>query len=236
MSVSIESVSKYFGATCVLDAVSLEVPDGTVVGIAGINGSGKTMLMRVAAGLVRPAEGVVRADGAVLGRDADFPPSVGVLIESPAFLDFRTGLENLSLIASIKGLVGRDACERELARVGLDPHDKRRFRAYSLGMRQRLGLAAALLERPRFIILDEPSNALDEQGVSLLKRLVAEEKRRGAAILLSCHDKVLLDETADEIHVMENGRIVESSPARGEALFSETEQSEAEEIGAGHIC
>lgn len=210
MSVELDSVCKSFGTSLVIDRVAFGIPDGTAVGLSGVNGSGKTMLMRIAAGLVRPSSGFVKVDGSIIGRDVSFPPSLGMLIESPAFLDFRTGRKNLEILASIKGEIGIDRVAESMEEVGLDPHDARKYRKYSLGMRQRLGLAAAFMEHPRFVILDEPTNALDSDGVDMLKRLVAAEKKRGAAILLSCHDADILDELADVVHCIESGRIVDT--------------------------
>lgn len=210
MSVELDSVCKSFGTSLVIDRVAFGIPDGTAVGLSGVNGSGKTMLMRIAAGLVRPSSGFVKVDGSIIGRDVSFPPSLGMLIESPAFLDFRTGRKNLEILASIKGEIGIDRVAESMEEVGLDPHDARKYRKYSLGMRQRLGLAAAFMEHPRFVILDEPTNALDSDGVDMLKRLVAAEKKRGAAILLSCHDADILDELADVVHRIESGRIVDT--------------------------
>lgn len=214
MSVELNSVCKSFGASLVIDKVGFCIPDGVAVGLSGVNGSGKTMLMRIAAGLVRPSSGFVEVDGSVIGRDASFPPSLGMLIESPAFLDFRTGRKNLEILASIKGEIGADRVTESLEEVGLDPYDKRKYRKYSLGMRQRLGLAAAFMEHPRFIILDEPTNALDSDGIDMLKRLVVAEKKRGAAILLSCHDADILAELADVVHRIESGRIVDTWETR----------------------
>lgn len=210
MSVELNSVCKSFGASLVVDEVGFRIPDGVAVGLSGVNGSGKTMLMRIAAGLVRPSSGFVKVDGSVIGRDISFPPSLGMLIESPAFLDFRTGRKNLEILASIKGEIGADRVAESMEEVGLDPHDARKYRKYSLGMRQRLGLAAAFMEHPRFVILDEPTNALDSDGIDMLKRLVAAEKKRGAAILLSCHDADILAELADVVHRIESGRIVDT--------------------------
>lgn len=207
MTVILSSISKRFGSRQILEDISLEIPSGSVTAFAGINGSGKTVLMRIVAGLVRPSSGRVVVDGCEVGRDADFPPSVGLLIESPAFLDSRTGFDNLRVLASIKGIAKAEQIAHSLERVGLDPADKRKYRTYSLGMKQRLGLAAAVMEQPALVILDEPSNALDSDAVGMLKRLIAEERERGAAILLSCHDSAMLHDVSDCIYHLENCRI-----------------------------
>lgn len=217
MTVTVNNVTKRIGGALVLDDITLEVPNGTVVGLSGVNGSGKTMLMRAMAGLIRPTEGEVRIDGKRLWRDIPFPPSVGLLIENPAFLDSRTGLQNLALLAAIKGAVGgrgrkmegrrRERVVEVIRSVGLDPADKRKYRKYSLGMKQRLGIAAAVMEEPKLLLLDEPANALDTSGVAILKNTVRAERERGAAIVLACHDATILQELSDVIYYLAEGHI-----------------------------
>ena len=191
--------------------MSLELVSGRVYGLMGPNGSGKTMLMRLACGLILPSSGSVEIDGKRLGRDMDFPESVGLLIESPAFLPSYTGYKNLELLASIKGRVSAEDLRNALRDVGLEPADKRKYRKYSLGMKQRLGLAAAIMEKPDLLILDEPTNALDREGVKLVPELVKREKKRGALVLLTCHDSALLREMSDTIILIEEGRAVEEA-------------------------
>lgn len=187
--------------------MSFSVDRGEVVGLEGRNGSGKTMAMRVVLGLVRPNEGEVEVAGRMLWRDASFPPSVGLLVESPALLGAYSAIENLRLLASIKGSASETDLRGALARVGLDPDDGKRVRKYSLGMRQRLGIAMALMEAPELLVLDEPTNALDEEGQGELVRIVREECSRGSAILLSSHDADFLVSTCDRVHHMESGRM-----------------------------
>lgn len=190
-----------------IDQVSMELTSDIITGLKGVNGSGKTMLMRLVAGLIHPTEGRIVIDGKILGKDMAFPESLGILIESPAFLDSYSGFDNLKLLASIRGEVGEEAIRETLQRVGLAPDDKKKYRKYSLGMKQRLGIAAAILEKPELLILDEPTNALDSDGVAMLKKIVQEEKERGALILLSCHDAGILEEMADRIAFMEYGKV-----------------------------
>lgn len=208
MLIKINEVSKKIKDAVVVDQVSLELKSGKVYGLRGINGSGKTMLMRLIAGLILPTEGTITMDGKVLGKDMEFPESIGLLIENPAFLDTYSGLENLKMLASICELVGEDEMKEAIARVGLDPEDKKKYRKYSLGMKQRLGIAAAIMEKPDLLLLDEPTNALDEAGIELLKQIVREEKARGALIILSCHDTEILTEMVDVIYYLEEGRVV----------------------------
>ncbi len=192
----------------VLQNVSFSVGRGEVVGLEGTNGSGKTMAMRVAVGLVRPQMGEVEVDGRLMGRDLDFPPSVGVLIESPGLLGSYSALDNLRLVASVRHAVSDDDLCRALRRVGLDPTSRKRARRLSLGMRQRLGLAMALMEAPELLVLDEPTNALDERAQETLVGIVAEERARGAAVLLSSHDADFLRATCDRVYHMSEGRVL----------------------------
>lgn len=207
MKITVDNATKRLKRATVLDGVSLELESGRVYGLCGCNGCGKTMLMRLIAGLIRPTLGTVTVDGKRIGEDIDFPESLGLLIENPAFLDNYTALENLRLIAGIKRVASQDDIRRSLERVQLDVNDQRRFRKFSLGMKQRLGIAAAIMERPELLLLDEPTNALDADGVRLAAGIIAEEKARGALIVLACHDREFLRSAADVIFSMDGGRI-----------------------------
>lgn len=207
MAVTVNDVSASIRGVTVLDHVSATFENGRISGLVGPNGSGKTMLLRVIAGLVRPSGGTVSVDGATLWRDVSFPPDVGLLIESPHFLDDRTGLENLLILASIREVVGPEEVRDAISAFGLDPDDPRRFSKYSLGMKQRLGLAAAFMERPRTLLLDEPTNALDSEGLRLFSERVRSARRSGAAVVLASHDRHLIDELADGVWVMGEGRM-----------------------------
>lgn len=207
MSVEIKGLNKSIQGVSILKDISMGFPSGCVTGLSGVNGSGKTMLIRAVAGLIRPNSGTIDIDGKRLWRDISFPPSVGVLIENPAFLNDRTGLENLRILASIKDLLQEDDLRQVIKEVGLDPDDKRKFRKYSLGMKQRLGIAAAIMERPDLLLLDEPTNALDSDGVAMFKRIIARERERGAACVISCHDASILRELSDQIYYLAEGHI-----------------------------
>lgn len=207
MKMIVHDVGKSIRGIDVLQRASLTLGPGKVLGLSGPNGSGKTMLMRIVSGLVRPTTGSVSIDGKVLGKDLSFPPSMGALIEGPSFLDNRTGLANLMLIASIRERVDEKRMRRTLEEVGLDPDDPRRYRAYSLGMKQRLGIAAAIMEEPDIIVLDEPTNALDASGVKMVARLIRRERDRGGSIILTCHDSEVLHSLADEIICLAEGHI-----------------------------
>ena len=212
MKLTLENVSKTLKGTKIIENVSLTLVGGRVYGLQGYNGSGKTMLMRLMAGLIRPTEGQIDIDGQVLGRDIDFPPSIGLLLENPAFLPNYTGMENLTLIASLNGRADNARIREGIARVGLDPEDKRKYRKYSLGMKQRLGIACAIFETPDMILLDEPTNALDQDGVALVNDIIKQERERGTLVVLASHAQESMESLADEIYVIEQGRIVSSHP------------------------
>lgn len=205
----VSGVSKTIGPEQVLDHVSFAVEQGEVVGLEGKNGSGKTMAMRAVCGLIRPTEGEVRVAGKLLWKDVSFPQSVGLLIEAPALLGGYSALENLRLMASIKGVAGRGALRHAIERVGLDPDERKHVRKYSLGMKQRLGLAMALMEAPELLVLDEPTNALDEKGHDMLVEIVRQERAREAAILLSSHDADFLCAVCDRVCHMRSGRVTD---------------------------
>ena len=180
---------------------------GKVYGLKGVNGSGKTMLMRLISGLIRPTSGTIRIDGKVLGKDISFPSDIGILIENPSFLDNYTGKENLQLLAEIHKKVSDHRITEVLSQVGLDPQDKRKYKQYSLGMKQRLGIAGAVLEHPQVLLIDEPTNALDTTGVEMVKKIIMEERNRGALIVLACHDFAILNEVSDKLFFVEEGKI-----------------------------
>lgn len=167
------------------------------------------MLMRLICGLIYPTKGEIVIDGKRQGKEITFPQSVGLLLENPAFLDSYTGFENLEMLASIKNIITREEIHEAITSVGLDPLDKRKYKKFSLGMKQRLGIAAAIMEKPDILILDEPTNSLDSSGVSLVKTIIAKERERGAIIILACHDLPVLQDVSDEIFLLEQGKITE---------------------------
>ena len=213
--IQIENMSKKIRDRVVLDGIDYTFRDGMTYGLKGINGSGKTMLMRVVSGLIYPTEGRVLVDGKELGKDVSFPESIGILIENPVFLDAYTGFGNLKLLASLNDRAGDEDIREILQKIGLDPDDTRKYRKYSLGMKQRLGIAAALMEKPKILLLDEPFNALDTDGVARFSRLIREGQERGALIIMSCHEEGKLEEFADVILHMEDGRIVREEEVSG---------------------
>ena len=166
------------------------------------------MLMRAIIGLISPSEGEINIDGKRLGKDIDFPSSVGFLLENPAFLDIYSGEENLVLLESIEKKPDREHIRNLLEEVGLSFAGNKKYKKYSLGMKQRLGIAAAIMDNPDIVVLDEPTNALDDSGKEMVARIVRKQKERGALVIISCHDMETLEMLSDEIIKLETGRIV----------------------------
>ncbi len=207
MFLEIKDISKKIGEDYVLREINLSMDKGRIYGLQGKNGCGKSMLMRVICGLVLPTEGKVIIDGEELGKDISFPRSIGVLIEKPGFLDSYSGYQNLKMLASIQGRVEEEGILKTIQRVGLEDVMHKKFRKYSLGMKQKLGIAAAILERPDIVILDEPANALDEKSEEKLWKIVREEKERGALVIVSCHTSEILETVTDQIFRMDGGKM-----------------------------
>lgn len=208
MSIVISNLSKTINKVPILTDINMELEPGKVYGLKGKNGSGKTMLMRVICGLIIPTEGTITIDGEAIGKKHSFPKSIGMLIENPAFLNNYTGFENLELLASIKGIIGDKDISEAMEMVGLDPKDKRTYKKYSLGMKQRLGIAAAFMEYPDIVILDEPINALDEAGAKLIRVILEKLKSMNKTIIIACHDTEELEYLADEIYELYEGKII----------------------------
>ena len=206
--IRIENVSKKIGKNIILDNINLELNTGCIYGLRGSNGSGKTMLMRVIAGLMKPTSGSVYIDDKRLYKDIEFPDSIGILIENPAFIGNMRGLDNLMLLASYVSDKPRDIAYEAMEKVGLNPDDKRKYSKYSLGMKQKLGVAAAIMGGPDIILLDEPINAIDEAGVQMIKDILVELKD-DRVIVVACHDREELDFLADEIYLVKEGCVYE---------------------------
>lgn len=217
MKIDIEHFTKKLHGRIVLDDVNLHFDSGDkglVVGLQGINGSGKTMLIRALCGLIYATQGTVAVDGQVLGKDISFPPSVGALIENPSFLNEYTGQRNLDLLSSIRGAVSQNRIDEALSAVGLDPNDRRTYRKYSLGMKQRLGIAAAILEQPQLLLLDEPFNALDQGGVEQVGHVIQAQRDAGGMIFLACHDANELYSLSDIVVTMKSGIVASAENTR----------------------
>lgn len=203
----LDHVSKEMDQNWILKDISIQCKRGKIYGFKGKNGSGKTMLMRIICGLVKPTEGHVAVGGITLGRKHNFPESVGALIETPGFIGNYSGYQNLKVLAEIQGKIGKKEIEDVMAEVGLNPKEKKKTKKYSLGMKQKLGIAAAIMENPNLIILDEPTNALDDEGIKNLHNILKKHKEAGALILISSHDKEELEYLSDVMFFMENGMI-----------------------------
>ena len=208
MKIEIKNYTKIIKGSTVLDNINVVFESGKIYGLKGKNGSGKTMLMRAISGLIRPSSGEVMIENEVLGRDISFPRSIGVLIENPAFLANETGCSNLRMLADVGEGVSNEDIEAVLSELGLDSKDKKSYKKYSLGMKQKLGIAAAVMEHPDIIILDEPINALDQDSVEVVKKIIIRERDRGAVIILACHDTEELEYLSDEIVCIQDGKII----------------------------
>lgn len=203
--VSVINISKNFGEERVLKGVSRDFEKGKIHGIVGNNGSGKTVLMKCICGFLIPTAGTVIVEGKRVGTDIDFPSDLGIIIETPGFLPGLTGVKNLEILASLNRKIGLAEIEESIRRVGLDPHMKKSVSKYSLGMRQRLGIAQAIMENPSLLVLDEPFNGLDKKGVAEMRRLIKGLKNEGKTILLASHNQCDIDELCDTVCEMDSG-------------------------------
>jgi len=207
IAVEVNGMSKQIKGKTVLDHIDLQVPAGSVCGITGPNGSGKSMLLRVITGLVRPTSGQVIVLGRSIGREAEFAPDTGALIDIPGFLPRYSGIENLKLLAMIRNMITETEIAEALRLVGLDPNDKRHFRTYSTGMRQRLGIAQAIMEHPRLLILDEPTRGIDEAGHQQIYDLIRSLRQQGITMILTSHYENELQGLCNDVYVMNQGRL-----------------------------
>lgn len=205
----VENVSKKFGKETVLQDVSLRVKNQSIVGIVGRNGSGKTVLFKLICGFYTADSGSILVDGKRLGKDIDIPKGIGSIIETPGFLGSFSGYKNLKYLADIRGEIGKEDIYRAIEQVGLDPRSKKKVRKYSLGMRQRLGLAQAVMENQDILILDEPMNGLDNQGVEDMRKLFLEFRDQGKTILLASHNWEDIAILCDEVYEMDHGILSE---------------------------
>ena len=203
--IRVEGVYKRFGTDTVLNNVSRSFERGRIHGIVGNNGSGKTVLMKCICGFLIPTEGEVIVNGKRVGKDVDFPPGLGLIIETPGFLPNMTGVKNLEILASLNKKIGLEEIAAAIRRVGLDPLMKKPVGKYSLGMRQRLGIAQAIMENPSLLILDEPLNGLDKHGVMEMRQLIKGLKEQGKTILLASHNQGDIDELCDTVCEMDAG-------------------------------
>jgi len=205
IAISIQHVSKSFDKEEVLHNVNHDFTEGMIHGIIGNNGSGKTVLFKCICGFLTPSKGKIFVDYQQVGKDMDFPDDMGIIIETPGFLPFATGFKNLRILASLRNKIDDEKIKETIKRVGLDPKSKKLVSKYSLGMRQRLGIAQAIMEDPLMLILDEPFNGLDKHGVADMRELLLELKSRGKTILLASHNQADIDELCDTVCEMDAG-------------------------------
>lgn len=203
--IEVQNVVKRFRDQVVLKNVSISFEKGKIHGIVGRNGSGKTVLFKCICGLMHPEEGVILVNGKRVGRDVDMPENIGAIIEAPGFLPNYSGYKNLRFLANIRRKIGKEEILNVLKTVGLDPESRKHVGKYSLGMRQRLGIAQAIMEDPEILILDEPMNGLDNAGVQDIRALLLELKAQGKTILLASHNHEDIAALCDTVHEMDGG-------------------------------
>lgn len=205
--IELDRVSKAFSRRTILNDVTLAIEAGHTVGIVGSNGSGKSVLFQVICGFLTPDSGTVRVRGETLGGNRDFPENMGVLINSPGFISLDTGLQNLRYLAGIRGVIGDREIRDAMKKVGLDPDDRTRVEHYSLGMKQKLGLAQAIMEGQDILILDEPFNALDYKTYNDVKEIIRALQAEGKTILMTSHNYEDIETLCNEVYVLEEGTL-----------------------------
>lgn len=203
----IDKLTKSFKGKTVLEDVNMRLQEGRIYGIVGDNGSGKTVLLKLICGFMKPDSGTVTVNGKVIGKDADFPENTGIIIEAPGFLPNYSGMKNLEYLASIRGKIGKEQIESAMKTVGLDPSSKLRVGKYSLGMKQRLGIAQAIMEDQQLLILDEPMNALDKDAVEEMRKLFLNFKASGKTMLIVSHNEGDISTLCDEVYEFDGARI-----------------------------
>ena len=207
--VSVKNVTLSFDNEVILNGINLEMEKGKIYGFVGRNGSGKTVLMKCICGFMYPQQGSIIVADKMIGRDIDFPESIGIIIETPGFLPHFNGMDNLMLLAMIRNKIGKKEISDAMKRVGLNPKMKKAVSKYSLGMRQRLGIAQAIMENPEFLILDEPMNGLDSQGVEDIRNLLTELKQSGKTMMLASHNSEDINALCDVVFEVKNKKITQ---------------------------
>lgn len=207
-TIKLSSIEKKIEDNMVLRDINIELESGNIYGFVGKNGSGKTMLFRMIAGLIKPDAGQILIDERSVKFNEENLLSIGLIIENAGLYKEFTARENLKLLASIRGVIGDDEIDAAIRKVGLDPKDKRKVGKYSLGMRQRLLFAQAVMESPDVLLLDEPTNALDKEGINMIRELILKERSRGALICLASHNEADISMLCDKIFKMDMGELV----------------------------
>ena len=214
MYVELKNVTKIIDGNEILNHINCSFQQGNIYGIRGKNGSGKTMLLKAISGLVRIDEGEINVGGQVLKKGNEFPEDVSALIENPGFIGNYSGFKNLKILARIRNRISEETIVSYMERFQLDPYSKKKVKKYSLGMKQKLGIIAAVMESSKLILLDEPTNALDEESIHIFNEMVIEEKKRGNTVVITSHDFEELKSMADYIIEMENGKIIKIGGVR----------------------
>ena len=205
--IEVKNVSLTIKKTTILKSVCASFENGMIHGLIGRNGSGKTMLMKCICGFVKPSQGEIFVDGERIGKDCDFPKNTGIIIETPGFIPYYSGYKNLKLLAGLNNKIGKEQVREAMKKVGLDPDLKRHVKKYSLGMRQRLGLAQAIMEDPELLILDEPMNGLDKDGVKDMREYLLALKMQAKTIIIASHSAEDIDILCDTVSEMDKGRL-----------------------------
>ncbi len=204
-TIDIKNLSLKIKKDMILKNVNISFEHGKIHGLIGRNGSGKTMLMKCICGFIKPSEGEIIVNGKRVGKDCDFPEDIGIIIETPGFIPYYSGYKNLKLLAGLNGKISSSEIKESMKLVGLDPELKRHVRKYSLGMRQRLGLAQAIMENPEILILDEPMNGLDKDGVNDMREYLKSFRAQGKTILIASHSAEDISVLCDTVCEMDKG-------------------------------
>ena len=207
--IEIENLTKTFGTQTVISDVSGIFYPGKIYGFVGRNGSGKTVLLKCICGLTRLTSGRIILDGKVVGKDMEIPDNIGAIIETPGFIKSFSGYDNLKYLASVRKMIGKEEIVSAMEKAGLDPAMKKHVGKYSLGMRQRLGIAQAIMEKPDILILDEPTNGLDKKGVEEFRNLILAFKQEGKTIILASHNAEDVRLLCDNVSELDGGKLIE---------------------------
>ena len=206
--IEVSGVSKKYKDRMLVDDVSFTVEKGEILGIVGLNGSGKTVLLKCICGLMDYSGGTLTVNGKVIGKDCEYPANMGVIIETPGFLPYHSGYKNLEYLASLRKKISKQEIKDVLVKVGLSGEEKKLVAKYSLGMRQRLGIAQAIMENPELLILDEPMNGLDKDGIAEVRKLLLEMKAEGKTMIITSHNEEDIKVLCDKVIEMDKGKLL----------------------------
>ncbi|MDR0983534.1 MAG: ATP-binding cassette domain-containing protein [Ruminococcus sp.] len=230
--ISVKNLDLTIKKTEILKNINIEFEEGKIHGLIGRNGSGKTMLMKCICGFIHPTKGEITVENKRIGKDVSFPKNVGIIIETPGFIPYYSGYKNLKILAGLNNKIGKKDILKTIEQVGLDPKMKRHVRKYSLGMRQRLGLAQAIMEDPKILILDEPFNGLDKDGVGDMRKYLLDYKAQGKTIIIASHSAEDISVLCDKVCEMDKGVLCEiKKETREEGASAEKESVSAEKQG-----